>query len=61
MTQVLSVPSLLSIPIVCEFPQLFPDYLPGVPPLREIDLGIDIIPDTHHISIRPYWMAQAEF
>ncbi|WMV24606.1 hypothetical protein MTR67_017991, partial [Solanum verrucosum] len=34
--------------------------LPGVPPEREIDLGIDLLPDTQPISIPPYRMAPAE-
>ena len=51
------IPSLLSVPIVKEFPEVFPDYLPRIPPKREIDLDIDIIPDTRAISILPYRMA----
>ncbi|KAH0652534.1 hypothetical protein KY289_030212 [Solanum tuberosum] len=38
----------------------FPDDLPEVPPKREIDFGIDIIPDTCPISFLPYRMAPAE-
>ncbi|KAH0725795.1 hypothetical protein KY284_001660 [Solanum tuberosum] len=34
--------------------------LPGVPPGRGIDFGIDLIPDTQPISIPPYRMAPAE-
>ncbi|KAH0678989.1 hypothetical protein KY284_020074 [Solanum tuberosum] len=41
-------------------PEVFPDDLPGVPPEREIDFGIDILPDTHPISIPPYKMAPVE-
>ncbi|XP_070010160.1 uncharacterized protein [Nicotiana sylvestris] len=36
------------------------DELPGIPPDREIDFGIDVIPGTQHISIPPYRMAPAE-
>ncbi|WMV18631.1 hypothetical protein MTR67_012016 [Solanum verrucosum] len=43
-------PPLDSIPIVREFP----DDLPGIPSEREIDFGIDLIPDTKPISIPPY-------
>ena len=36
--------------IVKEFPEVFPDDLPKVPPEREIDFGIDIIPDARLIT-----------
>src|SRR5688572_6727956 len=54
------VPSLESVPTVSEFPDVFPDDLPGIPPEREIDFGIDLLPDTRPISIPPYRMAPAE-
>ncbi|KAH0655125.1 hypothetical protein KY290_030926 [Solanum tuberosum] len=53
-------PTLESIPVVNEFPEVFPDDLPGVPPKREINFGIDLLPDTQPISIPPYKMAPAE-
>ncbi|KAH0633127.1 hypothetical protein KY284_035913 [Solanum tuberosum] len=53
-------PTLKSVPIVNEFPEVFPDDLPGVLPEREIDFGIDLLPDTQPISIPPYRMAPAE-
>ena len=43
-----------------EFPEVFPDYLHKVPPEREIDFDIDILPDTCPISIPPYRMTPAE-
>ena len=42
----LETPTLESVPAVCEFPELFPKNLPGVPPEREIDFGIDLLLDT---------------
>ncbi|WMV57878.1 hypothetical protein MTR67_051263 [Solanum verrucosum] len=48
------------VPIVSEFLEVFPEDLPGVPPEREIDFGIDILPDTQPISIPPYRMAPVE-
>ncbi|KAG5580673.1 hypothetical protein H5410_051300, partial [Solanum commersonii] len=44
------------IPIVSEFLEVFPNDIPGLPPKREIDFGIDIIPDTQPISMPPYRM-----
>ncbi|KAH0654401.1 hypothetical protein KY289_032079 [Solanum tuberosum] len=45
---------------VNEFPDVFLDDLPGIPPEREIDFGIDFLIDTQPISIPPYRMAPAE-
>ncbi|KAH0765074.1 hypothetical protein KY285_000945 [Solanum tuberosum] len=53
-------PTLQSIPVVNEFPNVFPEDLPGFPPEREVEFGIDLIPDTQPISIPPYKMAPAE-
>lgn len=52
--------SLEKIPVVNEFSDVFPEDLPGLPPVREIDFGIDLAPDTLPISIPPYRMAPAE-
>ncbi|KAH0711565.1 hypothetical protein KY289_007524 [Solanum tuberosum] len=54
------IPPFQAVPVVREFPEVFPDDLPGIPPEREIDFGIDLIPDTRPISIPPYRMAPAE-
>ncbi len=43
-----------------EFIDVFPEELPGLPPEREIDFGIDLLPGTEPISIPPYRMAPAE-
>ncbi|KAH0669565.1 hypothetical protein KY289_024058 [Solanum tuberosum] len=53
-------PSLQSIPVVNEFPDVFPEDLPGLPPEREVEFGIDVIPNTQPISIPQYRMAPAE-
>src|ERR1051325_4298819 len=52
--------SLESVPIVSEFPDVFLEDLLGIPPDREIDFGIDILPDAKPISILPYRIAPAE-
>ncbi|GJS66054.1 retrotransposon protein, putative, ty3-gypsy subclass [Tanacetum coccineum] len=36
---------------------MFPDELPGLPPAREIEFGIELIPDAEPISKAPYRMA----
>ncbi|XP_073222410.1 uncharacterized protein [Cicer arietinum] len=45
------------IPIACEFPDVYPEELPGLPPDREIEFSIDLVPNIHPISIPPYRMA----
>ncbi|XP_075092312.1 uncharacterized protein LOC142172563 [Nicotiana tabacum] len=57
-TSEVSVPE--SVPVMNEFLEVFPDELPGIPPDRKIDFGIDVLPDTWPISIPPYKMAPAE-
>ena len=45
---------------MCEFPDVFPDELPGLPPDREIEFGIELVPGTAPISRRPYRMPPDE-
>ncbi|CAN6472335.1 unnamed protein product [Victoria cruziana] len=52
--------SIDQIPVVCEYPDVFPDELPGLPPARELEFTIELIPGTHPISKAPYRMAPAE-
>ena len=35
-----------NIPVVSEFPDVFPEELPGIPLEREVDLSIEIVPGT---------------
>ncbi|XP_070036098.1 uncharacterized protein [Nicotiana tomentosiformis] len=46
-------PTLQSIPMVNEFPNVFSDELLGLLPEREIEFAIDTLPDTQSISIPP--------
>ena len=48
------------IPIVKKFPYVFPDDISGLPPDREVEFTIDLIPGTEPISIPPYRMDPAE-
>ncbi|XP_074378290.1 uncharacterized protein LOC141719814 [Apium graveolens] len=48
------------IPIVREFPDVFPDELPGLPPDREIEFSIDLVLRTEPVSKAPYRMAPVE-
>ena len=53
-------PDLTSIPVVCEFPDVFPEDHPGSPPDREVEFSIELEPGTAPISRRPYRMAPRE-
>ena len=48
------------IPVVREFPDVFLDDIAGLPPEREVEFNIDLIPRTEPISIPPYRMAPPE-
>ena len=48
------------IPVVREFPDVFPNDIAGLPPEREVEFTIDLILGTEPISIPPYRMAPAE-
>jgi hypothetical protein len=45
---------------VCEFLNVFPDELPGLPPDRDIEFAIEILPGMTPISRRPYRMPPNE-
>ncbi|XP_073121848.1 uncharacterized protein [Henckelia pumila] len=53
-------PELADIPIVCEFADIFPDEIPGLPPMREIDFSIELVQGTLPISKAPYRIAPLE-
>jgi hypothetical protein len=48
------------IPVVCEFLDVFPDELPGLPLDRGVEFGIELIPGIALISRRPYRMPPDE-
>ena len=45
------------MPIVCEYPDVFPEELPGLPSEREIEFGIELVPGIAPIPITSYRMA----
>ena len=48
------------VPILGEFPEVFLEDLPGLPPDTEIEFEIELVPGTNSISKAPYRMAPAE-
>jgi hypothetical protein len=49
-----------NIRIVRDFPDVFPEELPRMPPYREVEFVIDLLPGTTPISKRPYRMSVEE-
>ncbi|GJY37954.1 putative reverse transcriptase domain-containing protein [Tanacetum coccineum] len=48
------------IPIVREFLEVFPEDLPGLPPIRQIEFQIDLIPGATPVARAPYRLAPSE-
>ena len=46
--------------MVCEFPDVFPDELSGLPPDRDVEFKIELVPGTAPISRRLYRMPPNE-
>ena len=53
-------PGLLDTLTVCDHPDVFPEELPELPPHREIEFAIDLVPCATPASITPYRMAPVE-
>ncbi|KAJ0557459.1 putative nucleotidyltransferase, Ribonuclease H [Helianthus annuus] len=51
---------LKEIPVVSEYPDVFPEELPGLPPDREVEFRIHLIPGTTPIAKAPYRLAPTE-
>ncbi|KAA3462062.1 DNA/RNA polymerases superfamily protein [Gossypium australe] len=49
-----------SVLVVCEYPDVFPKELLGLPLIGEVKFAIDLVPGTSPISISPYRMALTE-
>ena len=49
-----------SMPVVCEFPDVFPEDLPSLPPPREVEFSIDLCPDAVPRSKASYRMSPVE-
>ncbi|GJT42616.1 putative reverse transcriptase domain-containing protein [Tanacetum coccineum] len=48
------------VPIVQDFPEVFPEDLPGLPPIRQVEFQIDLIPGVAPVVRAPYRLAPSE-
>ncbi|GKC47969.1 putative reverse transcriptase domain-containing protein [Tanacetum coccineum] len=48
------------IPVVREFPKVFPEDLPWLPPIRQVEFQIDLIPGATPVARAPYRLAPSE-
>ncbi|GJU41457.1 putative reverse transcriptase domain-containing protein [Tanacetum coccineum] len=51
---------LKDVPIVREFPKVFPEDLPRLPPARQVEFKIDLVPRGAPVARAPYRLAPAE-
>jgi hypothetical protein len=55
-----AVQNLEDIPVACEFPDIFPEDLLGMPPDQDVEFVIELQPGMAPISRRPYKMTHKE-
>ncbi|GJT99969.1 putative reverse transcriptase domain-containing protein [Tanacetum coccineum] len=48
------------VPVVCEFPEVFPDDLPRLPPPRQVEFRIELMPGAAPVARAPYHLAPSE-
>ncbi|GKD16479.1 hypothetical protein Tco_1205637, partial [Tanacetum coccineum] len=48
------------VPVVQDFPKVFPEDLPGLPPTRPVEFQIDLIPRAAPVARAPYRLAASE-
>ncbi|GKB75420.1 putative reverse transcriptase domain-containing protein [Tanacetum coccineum] len=45
------------VPVIRDFPEVFPDDLPGLPPSRQVEFKIDLVPGAAPVARAPYRLA----
>nr|GEW73987.1 hypothetical protein [Tanacetum cinerariifolium] len=48
------------VPVIRDFPEVFPEDLPGLPPPRQVKFRIDLIPGATPVARAPYRLAPSE-
>ncbi|KAI3819476.1 hypothetical protein L1987_13315 [Smallanthus sonchifolius] len=52
--------SIQDIPIIRDFPEVFPEDLSGLPPVRQVKFRIDLVPGANPVARAPYRLAPSE-
>nr|GFA45282.1 putative reverse transcriptase domain-containing protein [Tanacetum cinerariifolium] len=48
------------VPVICKFPDVFPEDLPGLPPPRQVEFEIELVPGAALVARAPYRLAPSE-
>ncbi|GKE05776.1 putative reverse transcriptase domain-containing protein [Tanacetum coccineum] len=48
------------VPVIRDFPEVFPEELPGIPPPRQVEFQIDLVPGASPVARVPYRLALSE-
>ncbi|GJV92985.1 putative nucleotidyltransferase, ribonuclease H [Tanacetum coccineum] len=48
------------VPVIRDFPEVFPDDLPGLPPPRQVEFKIELVPGAAPVARAPYRLAPSE-
>ncbi|GJR92040.1 putative reverse transcriptase domain-containing protein [Tanacetum coccineum] len=48
------------VPVIRDFPEVFPEDFPGLPPPRQVEFRIDLVPGAAPVARAPYRMAPSE-
>nr|GFB48253.1 putative reverse transcriptase domain-containing protein [Tanacetum cinerariifolium] len=48
------------MPVICDFPEVFPNDLPGLPPRRQVEFKIELMPGAAPVARAPYRLAPSE-
>nr|GEZ00902.1 putative reverse transcriptase domain-containing protein [Tanacetum cinerariifolium] len=51
---------LQDVPVICNFPEVFLDDLPGLPPPRQVEFRIELIPGAEPVARAPYRLAPSK-
>ncbi|XP_071727227.1 uncharacterized protein [Rutidosis leptorrhynchoides] len=54
------VKSINDVPVARDFPEVFPEKLPGLPPFRSVEFQIDLVPGAAPVARAPYRLAPSE-
>jgi hypothetical protein len=52
--------TLEQVPVIREYPDVFPEDLPGLPPDRDVEFVIDLVPGTAPLNKQHYRMSKPE-